>query len=414
MFKRKSSSAVLLGSAAASMAACSAQNTAKAINVLDVLKAPWVAERWLSYDSWVELNKMVGVNPLVAIFICLPALCLAAAWVAYNGLIIAGVCSVIKGVLNCAKQKRNKAMLKEIDENSGENIDKIDEFTKKLFNKEDFSFVEKIEAKYGKGYSDSLKESFLKYLLKSEVGTKTISCEKYFEDFVLDNPESEEYFNKYKNNAEKDYGLIGPKVVTKDDKKFIEEELPKLKEELDFLKKNSSAGKNEEKDSPEKEFNFENDEGIFESFRSSYIKYCHLCNKREKAEKQEDKKKRNSLTAKEYFFGAYTNNISAEKAINGFEYLVSGGNDYSVSKYWSEKGKSYGLKYKNQYFSKVLNYVSNEEYDLFNEMLRKASGKETDRVKDCFKDYVIYLHGCNKKFEKAEKSFKNFLEEGKI
>ena len=398
MFKRKSSSAVLLGSAAAFMAACSAQNTAKAINVLDVLKAPWVAERWLSYDSWVGLSKMFT---LAEMFVSLPVLCLAALWVAYNGLIIAGIYSVVKGARDYSKQRESKAMLEKLNEDKT----KVDEFAKKMFKEEDFSFIEKVEEKYGKKYSDSLKENFLIYLLKCEVGSETKSCEEYFKDFVLDHPETYDHFKQYKDNAEKDYGLIGPKVVTKEDKDFIDKELPKLTDELGFLKKKRS---------------FKNDEDIFKNFLSSYVEYCHLCNKRSKEEKEKDNldsnsKDRNSLSAKEYFFGAYMNSIPAEKAIKGFSYLISGGNDYSVSNYWIEEDENYGLTYKNKFICKrVLNYVSNEEYDMFNKMLRKASGKETDGVKDRFKNYVFYLHECNKNFKKAEKGFKDFCEESKI
>lgn len=422
--KRKSSSAVLLGSAAASMAACSAQNTAKAsLNiyfdilgeatkpyhpdvaglcknftwknyVLDALKLPWSIYRWISYDSWVSFLKQINQaqSGLLVMFAGLPLFMWACVWLAVQAGVIYSVYSGIKGVLKYSKTRKNKAMLKELNEKNTLNIDK---FAKKVFKKEDFSFIEKIQAKYGKEYSDSLKERFLLYLLG---GNEYKSCEKYFEDFVLDHPESDDYFNRHKNVAEKDYGLIGPKVVTQEDKKFIDEEFSSLKEELEFLKEKRK---------------FKSDQDTLEDFLSSYVEYCHLCNKRKKEEKELEKSGKNSLSAKEYFFGAYMNNISAKTAINGFEYLAPGGNDYSVNKYWNAKDKGYGLRYENTLYSpNNLNDVSYEDSELFEKMLIKSSNEK--EVKDCFKEYVFYLHDCNKQFKKAEKGFKAFFEEKNI
>jgi|GEM_PF-3012701 len=435
MFKRKSSSAVLLGSAAASMAACSAQNTAKAsLNiyfdilyevlqqvhnrggnvtglcknftwknyVLDALKLPWSLYRGFSYDSWVALFREFRKDPFFGVLIGpFAVMILGPVWLAVQGFLIRVIYLFIKKTLNDHKQKENDAMLERLKKGTK----KYDDVAKEWFSKEDFEFIKNIEEKYGEEYSNSLKESFLKYLLKCKVGIKTKSCAEYFKDFVLDNSESEEYFYKYKDDAKKDYGLIGPKVVTEGDKKFIDKELPKLTDELGFLKKN---------------MNFESDKNVFEDFRKSYVEYCHLCNKRSKEEKEKDNldsnnKDRNSLSAQEYFFGAYMNGISAKKAINGFEYLASGGNDYSVSKYWIEEDEHYGLTYKNKFIREgVLNYVSDGDAKLFDKMVKKFSGKKADEVKECFKNYVSYLHCCNKQFKKAEKGFKDFCNKANI
>lgn len=282
-------------------------------------------------------------------------------------------------------------------------------------------FIKNIEAKFSENYAKKLekeyREKVLETLLKNEDRPEELkNCRTYFKVFTLNNPESDKHFEKNKDNPEKDYGLMGINRFSYDDLKFINEELPKMKDEINFLKKSR---------------NFENDEDVIKDIRKFIAECYHFCNITRRS---------TLLNGRTCFWCLYMNGVNIGYIEKNYEEIddrltqfVCIGNDFSLEKNWYNKEKNYGLlnddfgaifhgytifkKIKDTQSNKIskdlINLVEDEEYNRYIKIL-STNGNSAEKVKDAFRKYVFYLHECNKEIKKAEKGFDNFLKEENV
>lgn len=443
---KKFMSTLLIGTSVASLAASNTANTIgvdgvkssegfhlvqKGFNFLKpylnstakIIKAPWSAYKWVTFDMVPKVFSQkvdpVGIfTPVAMLAHSILGVTAAFAWLAVQAAVVCAVGATIYVPYKLMKNIRLKNKISELENKYYDGyIFKVDG----LLTETDEIFIKNIEAKFGENYAKKLEKEYRKkildILLENEDRPEELkNCKTYFEStFVVNNPESEKYFTENKYKPEKDYGLIGPNRFSADDLKFINEELPKMKDEIDFLKKLR---------------NFENDEDVIKDVRKFIAECYHFCNKN----------KYTSLDGRMWFLCFYmkdVRNIDEIKKIN--EDLVTQficiGSDFSVEKNWYKKEKNYGLlnddldyackmrkRIKDVQSKRIsrglINLVKKEEYEKFREIAMRPVGDKNyemvEKVKNAFKKYVFYLHGCNKEIKKAEKGFDDFLKDEKV
>jgi len=382
------------------------------------LKKPFTFYKWVTFDMVPEAftRSTPDLHPLQP-FVEMGALFL---WLVVQGVVvsIAGitVCSIYKSI----KKQKFKNKVNQLEKKYGNDyIFKING----LLSEEDGRFIENIKGKYGEDYSKELEKEYRKKVLESMLENKDRSkelenCKTYFESiFVVNNPESEKYFTENKDKPENDYGLIGPNRFSRYDLKFIDKELPKMKHEIDFLKKLR---------------NFKNDKDVIKDVRKFIAECYHFYNKN---------KKYTFFDGRIWFLCLYMNGVknigdigkNYEEIDNKVTQFACIGNDFSLEKNWYDKEKNCGLL--NDDFGAILrsykmykkievtqsdrtgmgliNLVKDEEYRKYIEIL--STNKNLDeKVRDAFRKYVFYLHECNKEIKKAEKGFDDFLKDEKV
>ena len=417
---KKFMSTLLVGASAASLAASAAANISSAgvSNFLKYLNKPWQAYKWFTFDMVPEAwtSPTVDCNPFLPLEGGLAlSLWLIGQWVVVE-IASGAVCLIYESI---KKQKfKNKLATLIKEHGDDEYIFHVDD----LLTKEDETFINSIEEKYGQDYTKKLEKEYrkkvLENMLKNEYRPEELkNCEIYFKVFTLNNPESDKYFEKNKDNSEKDYGLMGINRFSADDLKFINEELPQMKDEIKFLKEKKII---------------KNDEDVVKDVRNFIAECYHFYNKN---------KKYTFLDGRMWFWRLYMNGVKNigniekdyKKIDDRVTQFVCIGSDFSVEKNWYNKEKNYGLlnddfgaifrsytifkKIKDTRSNKIskglINLVKDEEYKRYIEIL-STNENSAEKVKNAFRKYVFYLHKCNKEIKKAEKGFDDFLKEENV